>query len=309
MNSEERHELEQNELVKALAHMKSVNRRKIALWVGLALLVFVGIFFLRYMNHLTAGNDADRWVRVQSANDKETLKNLMDLYRGKEPGFVAKMKYARILLTSDGLLQLPTTVAADRLAAANSLAEARKLFLELASEAKNDQMLVQESYINAAKAEETLIGIPKSETQKETSRGDFDQAIKYLESAAKISPESEAGQRITREIEEKRTKKDEIVAFYKELQNSLYVAPILDKPMIKDGTRISGTPTGPELKAPDAPKPVATTPKIEDKPGELKVPAAPKKEEELKIPEVPKKVEEKKAEEKKVEGKKEPEKK
>ena len=111
MNSEERHEMEQNELVKALAGIKTANRRKIAIGVGLAALVFGIVFFIRYMNHLTAANDADRWVRLQSATDKDSLQSLMDLYRGKEAGTIAKMKYARLLLTNDGLQKLPTTDA------------------------------------------------------------------------------------------------------------------------------------------------------------------------------------------------------
>ncbi|QVL32276.1 hypothetical protein KIH39_26170 [Telmatocola sphagniphila] len=283
MKAEERHEIEQNELVKALAHVKYVNRRRIAAWVGVGLLIFAAAILVRYMSQLNRDEDADRWVQLDRAFDKEKLKELMEKFRGKEAGSIAKLRYARLLMSSDGLDKLATITVKDRLAAANSVEEAQKLFLEAAKELENNQMAQMEAYLDASKAEEVLIGVPKSETDS-SGRGDFDRSLTYLQAAAKIRPESDIGKKIAELIEEKKKKRDTIVSFYTDLQRTFYTAT-LDKEPAKTETK----GTSPDLKSPT---PTPDKPKTEEKAPELKAPAE-KKDGEKKAPE--KKEPEKKA--------------
>lgn len=308
MKAEERHEMETNELVKAIQRARNANRRKIAIYGGLAALVFVVVFFLRYTNKVAAENEASRWVELDMASSKESLKELMEKYRGKPVGTIAKMRYARLVMASDGIEKIGSTDSTQRLAAADGVDQARKLFLELTGEFKENKMLLQEAWEDAAKAEEMLIAVPKSKDDS-ASRGDIEQAIKYLENAAKVQPDTETGKKTAEKAEKMKADKAKIVAFYQDVQRQLYTPKVDPKPVEKDG--LSGfvpdskpearkeDGKGPDLKIPDMTKKDETK-KEDAKSPELKAPEA--KKEEAKAPEAKK--EEPKAPELKVPEKK-----
>src|SRR5437868_2901740 len=75
----------------------------------------------------------------------------------------------------DALAGVAGPTSDDRIKAADTLADVRSRYAELAKEGGDEPELVQEALMGVANAEEVLAGIPKADNPKEP-RGSLDEA-------------------------------------------------------------------------------------------------------------------------------------
>ena len=250
MKAEERKEIETNSLAKVIVKAKEHLGGRTLYYVGgsIALVVAVVLLWKYFSREVTRGRDA-RLIQIELADTPEKLKTAMDELHGTVFSSIAKMHLARRALGPNGLEKLGTDRPDDRKAAAASVEVARTYFLEQTKELKEKEepALLQEAWIGAAQAEESLVGLPSSEGGSD-SRGDADRAIEYYEKAASIFPDSEGSGRFKKWSEELRSNKDAFIAAQRELYKPREIPPVPPKP------------TGPVLKDPPAPEPKKTEP-------------------------------------------------
>ena len=170
-------------------------------------------------------------------------------------------------------------------------------------------MLVQEAWVNAAQAEEALVGLP---VEGGTDyRGNPDKAIEYYEKASSIFPDTEFSKKYKARADKLRANKEQFVAdqkaFYKPADVLPWTYPLA--PGKKDPFGPQGpilppllpfTPKGdvpPAPTAPVIPPPLTPDPKSSAEPKKTpdakltpdpKVPADPNKSPDLKPPDPPK---------------------
>jgi hypothetical protein len=81
-------------------------------------------------------------------------------------------------------------------------------------------LLAQEAMMGAAKAEETLIGVPKEDNPSEF-RGTLERAIELYQKLAETYPDSFQGKAAAKRVKELQEKGPQIQAFYVELNKRL----------------------------------------------------------------------------------------
>lgn len=141
----------------------------------------VGAVGFIWFSRASADTNASLWYSVETATDVEDLKRLATEFPAKMPGRVAEFQVARRKL-QDGLGALAAPNAEERLRAADSVEDARKLYAKLAADPATPLLLRQEALMQQAKAEETLASVPKADNSG--PRGDLDTAQKLYESLA-----------------------------------------------------------------------------------------------------------------------------
>ena len=219
MKAEERKQIETNSLILAVQKAKQYcSGRPLYYLVGTILLITVGVILYRYYSsERKKARDAIQF-QLMSADTPEKLKMGMEEYRGTIEGSLYKSQLARRLLNQDGLPKLGTDRAEARRLAANSVSDARGYFLELTTELKEKEQaaLLQEAWLSAAKAEESLVGLPITEDGND-SRGDIDKAIGYYEKAAAIFADKDFSKSYKERAEKLKANKDQFVKDQKEL--------------------------------------------------------------------------------------------
>jgi outer membrane biosynthesis protein TonB len=176
-----------------------------------------------------------------------------------------------------------------RSAAAAQIEKSRDLYSQIAKDTATDPILLREALLSAAKAEESLVGIPKTDNPTET-RGNLDRALEWYQELANRYPDSFQGKEAAKRAKEIQTNKQQIVDFYRLLAKTfappelpkLPDAPKVETPKIdipKPDPLKTETPKGdvPKLDLPKSDSPKTETPKVEPKKEEPKL--EPKKEE------------------------------
>lgn len=220
----------------------------------IALLIAVGLLW-RYVAKNRTGQMDERVLSLEAATTPEQLKKTMDDNQGNMTGSIAKLQLARWHLGYSGLEKIGTDNNVARIAAAAEIEKARGYLLELTEElkGKDEPALLQEVWLNVAKAEEALVGFPKVEGGTDY-RGNVDKAIEYYTKATEIFKDSEPTKRIKEKLDNLTKNKNSFEAFQKEV----YKKPA-PRPSSPFGT--------PDEKSPDSkateptPMPMVPTPK------------------------------------------------
>ena len=225
MKAEERKRLETNALAARLTRFwEGLKGRSGYLIVGTVVLIAAILFGYYYISGMYHAANVVRWSNLQTADTKPQLEDLARENRGKLVGQVATIDLARLGLGPEGEDQAATLDPDQRKSALASIEAARQNYLSAAAELKDQPALQQEAYVGAAKAEETLIGVPKADNPSEM-RGNIDKAIEYYAKAASIWPDSEPSKVPAARAEYLRNNRDAVVKFYTDLNSQLYLAP------------------------------------------------------------------------------------
>jgi hypothetical protein len=292
MKAEERKHLKENELANWLSGLWSGkgddSGRASTLWAVLAVVAIGLIAFViwRYFAGATANTRASQWVDFEQAVELSQLEGIAESNRNTPIGRTAQAQIARQSL-QEGLDRLGSPLT--RSAAAAQIEKSRDLYSQIAKDTATDPILLREALLSAAKAEESLVGIPKTDNPTET-RGNLDRALEWYQELANRYPDSFQGKEAAKRAKEIQTNKQQIVDFYRLLAKTfappelpkLPDAPKVETPKIdipKPDPLKTETPKGdvPKLDLPKSDSPKTETPKVEPKKEEPKL--EPKKEE------------------------------
>jgi hypothetical protein len=268
MKADQRKQLEKNELVDRLTHWwkgTGEARTSQTFWVALGAIVLVAVLYFawRYYSDTTQKNRAAVWKQIEEATTADELQTIAEANRGTTVGRAAKAQLARLTL-NQGLGNLPTDVKRSK--AIGDVERARELYRELTTESKGDALLQRESMLASAKAEEALVGIPKSDAPSE-SRGSLDKALELYEQTAQQFAESPQGKDAAERAKEIRENKQKIQQFYEDLNKHYVRSESAGSPFEPGGT---------SSLVPNEPAPKVNDKKPEDKkPAEPQTPLAP----------------------------------
>lgn len=295
MKAEERKQIETNSLVLTVQKWKKhLSGRTLYYIIGTIVLIVAGVLIYRYFSsERKKARDAIQFQLI-NADTPEKLKQGMEDHRGTIDGSLFKIQLARLLLKQEGLPKLGTDRAEARRLAANSVSDARDYFLELTTEFKEKEQagLLQEAWLSAAKAEEALVGIPKTEASTD-SRGDLDKAIEYYEKAAAIFPDESFSKKYKEWADKLKANKTQFIADQKELYKARelpFFPPSKNDPTVPGITPPSpGPKLGPDpgVVPPPPPMPPVVDPK-KTEPEKKTVPETKKAEPDPKKPNTPK---------------------
>jgi hypothetical protein len=203
---------------------------------------------------------SELWGDLDLAVENSKLEQIMEANRGTPAAWAARAQLARGAL-QEGLNGLGSETS--RSGAIAKIEKARDWYGQLAKEATDDVELQREAMLGMAKAEESLIAIPKAENAQEM-RGNLDKALDLYKQTASKFPDTLQGNEAAKRAKEIEANKDKVLAFYQNLNKALTVAPppnvfTLPKgdsalppfPPI-DGPKINPPTIGP---LPDEPKP------------------------------------------------------
>jgi len=161
--------------------------------------------------------EAGRWRETNDAQSPGELKRISDDYPNTTQSLIARRSAAEIQFGTEGTAKLDS--GETRAAAIESIAKARDEFLKLADEFNKlgDKTLRAKCLRQAAEAEESLIGIPKTginelEWNEGQDRGTVAKAMEYYTEASKsIGESTAAGERfakLAKQLREKSERKD-----------------------------------------------------------------------------------------------------
>ena len=218
MKAEERKHLKENDLAERLGRIwgavASGSTTNTIIWgvilVGLA--VAIG---WRYYANSTYQARSEEWTAVERAGSAADLEKIINDHPGTVVARIAKLHLNRYQMDR-ALGHIAGSVSDERLKAANSLEEIRNSYLELSKSISNEPELIQESLMQAAKADEVLSAIPKADNAKEP-RESLDTAQKAYEELAKRYPESYLGKQAAQRAQEIDDHKTQIRFFYDSL--------------------------------------------------------------------------------------------
>ncbi|MCS6851808.1 MAG: hypothetical protein NZ700_11640 [Gemmataceae bacterium] len=225
MKAEHRKELETNTLADQLGRWLQQARGAFSgagwwFWGALALVVLAIVGW-----HLWSRSSLSRrsalWTREDQAASQaqiEELEKLAAEHRGTAAARIAQFQIARYRL-QQGLGSLGSP-GQRRIEGAQSVEQARDLYLSLIPQCSDMPLLAQEAMMGAAKAEEALIGVPKGGDSREP-RATLAEAIRRYEELAAAKPESFLTQAARRRAEELKAKGKEIEGFYVELNTAI----------------------------------------------------------------------------------------
>ncbi len=221
MKAEHRKELHTNVLAHHLnTWYKAVKAKSspssITFWVfGALILVLIGALYYYFTNK--AKTASALWTRLDVATSSGNVRALQEIAdgnasRGTVQARTARFQIARLKLQR-GLNSLGSekpdpedsgegkSPRTQREVAIANIEEARNLYNELAPEASGFPLLIQEALMGSAKAEESLIGIPKADGSGE-SRGTLERAKELYEKLVKDYPDSFQGKAAAKRLAE-----------------------------------------------------------------------------------------------------------
>ncbi len=218
MKAEHRKQLEKNELVTRLQGLwKGSGDNKISstVWVvvGAVALLGVLIFAWQYFSSQSQKNRSVQWREIEQATDPKDLESIIESNKGTQVAVAAKAQLARLSF-NEGLTNLNTQ--SQRESAIAKIEKARDLYEQIRKEAKDDKQLVREATMGEARAEESLVGIPKGDNSSET-RGSLDKALELYQDAADKFGDMPQGKDAAARAKEIKENKQQIQEFYVDL--------------------------------------------------------------------------------------------
>lgn len=239
MKADHRKQLEKNELVSHLDRLwKGAGDAKSSstVWVvaGVVVLVGVLIFAWQYYSSASQKNRASQWRQIEQATDAKDLEAIIDANKGTPLATAAKAQLARISL-NNGMDNLGTEP--QRETAIANIEKARELYEQVRKEARDEKPLQREALLAEAKAEESLVGIPKADNASEM-RGSLDKALQLYEEAASAFGDTPQGKEAAERAKDIKANKQKIQQFYVDLNKRFvkFEAPKLDLPKFEPST-------------------------------------------------------------------------
>jgi hypothetical protein len=214
MKAQHRHELQTNALADRMGKLiQGVTKgppsnRTIGTGIVILAVVVAGLWYF------SSGSTgwAVYWRELDGQTDPEMLKGIADKAAGTMPGRTARFQRARVLLQQG----LHGMYAADRSQAVRDLEDARRIYLELEPECQaHEAILKQEALMGAAKAEETLVGVPKEGSPGETL-GSLDRARELYRKLAETYPQTFLGEQAASHLKQLDEKGADVTRFYSE---------------------------------------------------------------------------------------------
>ena len=216
MKAEHRKELQTNYLADRMGRLMQgmkagpQNTGSMVIWVLVALTIgTVVVWYIAGMN----SNRSPLWVRFEQDSDRHDLEGLMQLANanpGTLPARAARLQRARISL-EEGLASL---YGIQREAAVSQVKQARQLYADLAQECTDDPILAPQTLMGAAKAEEALAGIPKTDDASEC----LDKALEYYRRLTKNYPNSFLAKAAQERVDSLEKNRDDADKFYQEMR-------------------------------------------------------------------------------------------
>jgi hypothetical protein len=231
MKSEERKENQTNALRVWLEGTAERLKGRTAYALGGSIVLVVAVVGL-YLYWLSGQKNekAQRFVNLYNADSVEKLDQITKA--GPPDSNVAafaRLQKARLALFRDGIEKLGNLDSDEFRAAVVHIEEGRKLYKDIVNDLKTEPALLQEAWISCAKAEESLLGVPKSKESTEYL-GSYDDMLKDYDNAAAINPGSEVSKGYAATAAKLRDDKEKIVAFYTRLNQLRTVAPFKTSP-------------------------------------------------------------------------------
>src|SRR5262249_5048645 len=159
MKAKHRHELETNALADRMGKLiqdvrdnpKAASRFA---WIlgGVIIAIILAWYFV------SGSGTSDQWVKLDGNTDADSLAQIAKASPATMAGRAALLQRARILLPQ-GINELYQGF--DRAKAAEKIEEARRLYTGLIPVCADEPILEQEAMSSAAKAEESLLAVPK----------------------------------------------------------------------------------------------------------------------------------------------------
>lgn len=221
MKAEERKEIEANKLQLWLGRMKTkMQGRSLYVFVGtLVMVIAVGLIVWFWRSSVAAANSA-RWIEMRAAMDADEVKKYDEIIGGEKHNDKPTVKIARFLkarrvMYRDGMDRLGSPDTADRTNAFLKVEEGRKLYEEVANELADYPALQQEAWFSCAKAEESLLAVPRADGTG--MRGDFNRMIEFIKKAAAINGGSDASKNYDQKVATRSAQRTELEDFYRKL--------------------------------------------------------------------------------------------
>jgi hypothetical protein len=236
MKSQERKENEINALRMWIDRM-ALRLKGRALYALVGSLVLVGaILGLYFYWHAGQGIEASK--RYMTLYEADTVEKLDDIIKAGPPDSnvvtFARLQNARLALFRDGIEKLGTTDPDVFQAGVAHIEKGRKLYKDIINDLKTDPALQQEAWISCAKAEESLLYVPKSKDSIDYL-GNYDEMLKDFENAAAINPGSEVSKGYAAAAKEKKENRAEIEQFYRKLNDLRFVGTLKGSPFSDPG--------------------------------------------------------------------------
>jgi hypothetical protein len=216
MKAKHRHELETNALAdrmgKLIQDVKE-NPKTASRFAWIVGGVIIAIVLAWYF--VSGSGTSDQWVKLDGNYDPGSLAQIAQASPASMAGRAALFQRARILLPQ-GIDELYKGF--DRAKAAEKIEEARRLYTSLIPVCAEDPILEQEAISSAAKAEESLMAVPK-EGQAKEMRGDLQKAIALYRQVSEKYPDSYVGQQSKLHATELEAARSKAVTFYADMGN------------------------------------------------------------------------------------------
>lgn len=215
MKAEERKHLKDNAfqawVSRAWKSVTSGSTGNTIIWSAI-LIGLVGIIAWRYYSNAAFSARSAAWLALDNATTVDALKTIIAENKNSTVGRTARFHLARYQI-QDSLSRLAGPNLPERVAAADELVSARDDYRELARESGNEQSFTQEAMMNVAKAEETLSGVPKADSDTEM-RGTLSQALQLYQELAAKYPKSFLGGQAAARAKQIEINRMQIEAFY-----------------------------------------------------------------------------------------------
>jgi hypothetical protein len=216
MKAKHRHELETNALADRMGKLiqdvrenpKAASRFA---WIvgGVIIAIVLAWYFV------SGSGTSDQWVKLDGNYDPGSLAQIAQASPATMAGRAALLQRARMLLP-EGIGELYKGF--DRAKAAEKIEEARRVYTGLIPVCTDDPILEQEAISSAAKAEESLLAVPK-EGQTKEMRGDLQKAIALYRQVSEKYPDTYVGQQSKFHATELETAGSRAVSFYADMGN------------------------------------------------------------------------------------------
>jgi hypothetical protein len=232
MKAEHRKELQTNVLADRMGRLvqriKERPKKRILLYVVLALIIVVGLFLFSRFRRTSALETSDRWAMIEESFQPE-MNELIDKFPETNPGKAARFQYAWLYLWDLGLKNLAKapvqvlTAVEDEIHDKNgkvtigTLAYAERHFKELAKDCKDDSIWEPEVLYALAVIEEAR-AIRAKERTKHLTR-----AKELFQKLAKNHGNSARGKEAKKRAEALEKRAQEIADFYENLNDRLDV--------------------------------------------------------------------------------------
>lgn len=248
MNSEHRHELEQNELAATVQNFwtRAKNGTLVSprvLGYTVAVVLILGLWW--YLAGSGKSAASAQWRDLEQIQSKTELEKYAGGKASAESVRIASLQLTRIKFGPEGINRLNSRNPEVRTKAVASIEEAKAEALKLAEEFKKDPTLRAQCLDMAAKAEIALVGVPKAAGSNEF-KGSVAAAIEHIKAIAEtVGKDTAAGKAALERATNLENNREQIVSLGKEIETELTPPPVLNPIKVPEASGL-GNPVAPQ---------------------------------------------------------------